>query len=477
MKIARIMNISNMFMFCFIAVFCLIMHQLYAAVHDYMEMENKKYTSLELAAELRNSSRLLTENFRLYIMTEDPEYERKYWKIVEERSGITPRSHDKKVAPGETVKLNDLLQENIFFHDHIPTIKKANMLSDDLIHFESSTMNMVTGSIHAEPDIIEAKELAYSAYYISKTHEIMNLLDIFYNDINDTSKIITEKFKTKISNYLVMSVIIFIMFAVITLLLRIYTYIYIYSPINRITQFANTIVNGNTTQRIKTNVNNEIGKLCFTLNLMLDKLQDEILTSGTDPLTHLCNRRFFEKKLDELKMLTQYRSQALSILILDIDFFKRVNDRFGHLCGDDVLRCFAENMRKCCRKEDIVARLGGEEFAILLPMPASEAAILAERIRDTMEKAGILPDGTSVTCSIGITQYAPGEKTEEFLERADQALYRAKEEGRNRVRILEKASFSAHGSGVNDGEDGMSDIPDAGGTAEGTSVPRRGASS
>ena len=69
-------------------------------------------------------------------------------------------------------------------------------------------------------------------------------------------------------------------------------------------------------------------------------------------------------------MLTQYRSQALSILILDIDFFKRVNDRFGHLCGDDVLRCFAENMRKCCRKEDIVARLGGEEFAILLPMPA-----------------------------------------------------------------------------------------------------------
>lgn len=63
------------------------MHQLYAAVHDYMEMENKKYTSLELAAELRNSSRLLTENFRLYIMTEDPEYERKYWKIVEERSG------------------------------------------------------------------------------------------------------------------------------------------------------------------------------------------------------------------------------------------------------------------------------------------------------------------------------------------------------------------------------------------------------
>lgn len=96
MKIARIMNISNMFMFCFIAVFCLIMHQLYAAVHDYMEMENKKYTSLELAAELRNSSRLLTENFRLYIMTEDPEYERKYWKIVEERSGITPRSHDKR---------------------------------------------------------------------------------------------------------------------------------------------------------------------------------------------------------------------------------------------------------------------------------------------------------------------------------------------------------------------------------------------
>ena len=91
------------------------MYQLSSAIHGYMDLESRKYTSLDLAVELRNSSRLLTENFRLYIMTGDQKFENAYWNIVDERSGIIPRSLDKKVAPGKTVKLEELLQNNIFF--------------------------------------------------------------------------------------------------------------------------------------------------------------------------------------------------------------------------------------------------------------------------------------------------------------------------------------------------------------------------
>ncbi len=438
MQISRITNLFNVFVLCFIIIFCLIMYQLSSAIHGYMDLESRKYTSLDLAVELRNSSRLLTENFRLYIMTGDQKFENAYWNIVDERSGIIPRSLDKKVAPGKTVKLEELLQNNIFFQDQIPIIKKANRLSDNLIQFETHAMNMVKGTQDTPADPKKAKELAYSPEYISSTHDIMTLLDIFYDDVNNIVKANTQEFENKITYYLALALIIFIIFTIIIVMIRVYTYIYVYTPINKITQFANTIINGDITKRINNNINNEIGKLCFTLNLMLDKLENEIVTSSTDPLTHLCNRRFFEKKLENFKLSYEYKSQIFSILMLDIDFFKSVNDRFGHICGDDVLRCFAEKMRSCCRRDDIVARLGGEEFAILLPMPAPGAAILAERVRATIENTKMLPDGSVVTCSIGVAQYAPGEKMEEFLDRADQALYRAKREGRNRVCISEK---------------------------------------
>ena len=125
--------------------------------------------------------------------------------------------------------------------------------------------------------------------------------------------------------------------------------------------------------------------------------------------------------------------QPFSLLGLDIDFFKSVNDTWGHIYGDEVLRNFAAILKGCCREGDVLARMGGEEFSILIKGNASSAWALAERIRQKVESSLRLPNGKPVTCSVGLAQYQPGQEIAVLQGNADDALYRAKHSGRNRV--------------------------------------------
>ena len=158
----------------------------------------------------------------------------------------------------------------------------------------------------------------------------------------------------------------------------------------------------------------------------------------TDPLTGVYNRRTF-KELAEPNLSRSRRAHApVSLLMLDLDHFKRINDTYGHLAGDDVLKAFATLVRNCLRKEDLLARYGGEEFVVLLPGSSQDAAAaLAERIREQVAALPMEANGhrARVTVSIG----SASEKgdtlpsLEAMLGRADEALYQAKREGRNRV--------------------------------------------
>jgi len=158
-----------------------------------------------------------------------------------------------------------------------------------------------------------------------------------------------------------------------------------------------------------------------------------------DGLTHLLNRHALEPRLkDEFQRAQRYH-QPLSVLMLDIDHFKRVNDTYGHLGGDACLIKLSAMLRENARKQDIVARFGGEEFVLVLPHSEAEpAAMLAERIRGKMENMRIAHDGQDICCTISIgiatiTAHIADEKM--LLDLADQALYEAKESGRNRVCI------------------------------------------
>lgn len=160
------------------------------------------------------------------------------------------------------------------------------------------------------------------------------------------------------------------------------------------------------------------------------------LHAAQDPLTGLGNRRYLDQHLPALLQQAEARRLPLGLALLDIDHFKHINDRHGHLCGDGVLSLLAQMLRENTRADDLLARIGGEEFLVVLPhTEADRASEVCDRLRQRVAEHdwGSLATGLQVTISIGLAQ-APRYEMEGLFARADRALYRAKQAGRNRVR-------------------------------------------
>lgn len=162
--------------------------------------------------------------------------------------------------------------------------------------------------------------------------------------------------------------------------------------------------------------------------------------SMEDPLTGLLNRRALLDDYLKARSLAARENEELGLIILDVDHFKHINDTYGHPAGDRVLRELADIMKKTCRASDSLARIGGEEFVCLLPDTNLEQTLVAgERLRQAVERARIPAgdrprDGNlGFTISLGATRALPTETFDDLLARADEALYRAKESGRNRL--------------------------------------------
>jgi len=208
--------------------------------------------------------------------------------------------------------------------------------------------------------------------------------------------------------------------------------------------------NSETTNKVKMNIDNEIYYFSVTAALIdpekgyysvvfSDITQEEIYKNElqksviTDPLTGLYNRRYYYEKIKEEMYAAKRYGLALSIIMTDIDFFKKVNDTHGHDVGDEVLKIYSKLLQESLRESDIICRIGGEEFIILLPHTDKEHAFkIAEKLRKLVQKSKkILP----ITMSFGVTEYINGESEDYIFKRVDEALYKAKEQGRNRVEI------------------------------------------
>jgi diguanylate cyclase (GGDEF)-like protein len=157
--------------------------------------------------------------------------------------------------------------------------------------------------------------------------------------------------------------------------------------------------------------------------------------ASVDPLTGMFNRRGFAEATSRLIEREARARRPATVLVFDIDHFKSVNDRFGHPAGDEILKKFAAVVVNTLRTTDLSGRVGGEEFAALLPCSVEEALFAAERVREAFESAGIAVDGTPVktTVSIGVAGGQAGSDLDVLLAAADHALYAAKRNGRNRV--------------------------------------------
>jgi two-component system cell cycle response regulator len=172
-----------------------------------------------------------------------------------------------------------------------------------------------------------------------------------------------------------------------------------------------------------------------------DKLKENIQLSFemaiTDQLTGLYNRRYMQTHLDGLLARAQRQSKSLSILMMDMDHFKQVNDTHGHAVGDEVLIEFSRRLQRNVRGLDLACRHGGEEFVVVMPETDPDfARVVAERLREDVAAKPFETDAgpLDITISIGIASSSPAtEKAEDLLKQADEALYRAKDEGRNRV--------------------------------------------
>ena len=221
-------------------------------------------------------------------------------------------------------------------------------------------------------------------------------------------------------------------------------------PLERLTKGAAEVAEGDLAVDLPT-ATGEVGELTYVFNHMVGRLrqsrqdldavnetlrqQNEELgrLSASDSLTGLSNRRILTQRLSEELLRAQRQNHTFTVLMLDVDHFKKYNDAYGHPAGDEVLRKVANILRNCTRTGDCTARYGGEEFAVLLSGKGGDTALqLAERIRERVAAEEFV--GGKVTISGGIAEFPHhGHTAEAVISSADEALYEAKREGRNRV--------------------------------------------
>ena len=434
---------------------------------DQRSINDKQYhvDSLNIANELRQSSDDLTRMARTFVATGNETYKQYYFEIIAIRNGLSPRpnkysstywytsltSDDEaaKTKLGKALPLQTLMREMGFTPNELMLLRQSKNRSDNLMKIEKQAFAAIQGryddgtgqfNINGAPDRDFAIKLLFSPQYNEAKISIMKPLQTFIEAVENRLIIESENFQNKQQQYLWYAITLLIISTLLALIAAIYVRNNIVLPILSLNHDAHIIAKGNYQLRSKVNIENEIGSLSKSLNKMAHQIEQDIdqlkRMAATDELVGISNRRAFIKSL-ALELERSHRYEVpLSLLMLDVDNFKLFNDTYGHCIGDNVLKTICKVSQLALRENDIMGRIGGEEFAFILPTTEIDSAlIVAERIRIAVETSSIMvnDEKLKITVSIGASQLIKGDDVSIFLNRADVAMYKAKNNGRNQT--------------------------------------------
>lgn len=425
-----------------------------------IELENQRYESRKLAEELRRSSDDLTRMARTYAVTGDIRFKTYFETIVAIRDGEEPRpdnyqnifwdfvtaNHDYTQGKGERVAIAELMGDLYFTSEELMALAEGKVLSDQLLLLEQQAFNAMEGlfeneggqyGVKGQPD----RELAYQilhgqAYHQAKAN-IMESINTFFISLDSRTLKQVRGIKGDQQHSVFIAIALSGVLAIFSVLAYFYFNRAIFAPLAQLLISVRQVREGKYHFENKTYKSDELGSLSKAFADMAATVTSHIndleQVSRTDQLTKINNRIALDEALHKEKYKFDRYHAACSIILLDIDYFKAVNDKFGHLTGDKVLVEIAALLKDSLRKSDVVGRWGGEEFLIICPNTDLETVrVVAESIRKRISEFSFSEAGHQ-TSSFGISTFEKDYSIESVIDLADKALYRAKQSGRNKV--------------------------------------------
>jgi diguanylate cyclase (GGDEF)-like protein len=437
---------------------------LYVFAEKRIERANDvRHLSFMLADELRQSSDDLTRMVRSYVVSGDRIYKQHYQEILDIRDGVKPRplnyeyiywdlvlADDRRpTGYGEKAPLLEIMKQAGFTEAELSKLIEAKANSDALTRLEYDAMALLESTTPpTNANRLAAAKMLNSAGYQQTKYAIMYPISQFNFMLNQrTQDEVTARLATALH----------IRFALIVLGAWVIIMLWLsYQSLNRtlggsideVRRTISLLAQGDFLFPIKANKGAngsvlswlaEMQSSLYKIDAEHKQLEKKLESQAqVDYLTNLSNRRYFMEQAEMELSRSRRFGKSLSLLMMDIDFFKKVNDKHGHNAGDEVLRKLADVCRQTLRTVDIVGRMGGEEFAIILPETEMVKALeAAERLRESIAQAKVpMESGLSLqfTVSIGVTsQIYLNDNIDVLLSQADKALYKAKESGRNKV--------------------------------------------
>ena len=388
---------------------------------SYMKLksiESNRHQMFLKSDELRQTSDDLTKFSRLYVVTENPQYRENYYSILAIRNGeqAVPQGYNfiywdllepirsKRHPQGHKVKLFDEINILPFTSFEFEKLRQSEAISNQLVKVEIQAFNALNGlyvdaegqyTINGKKNQVLAIKLLHSAEYSKIKEQIMLPIDEFYLSLDERTY---QAFHITNNDISLLFKKIFIGLVLITIVF--------------------------------------FSCLFFVIKKLEASYRSVRKLSNIDPLTNVRNRRSFFELSEQAITVAQRTREPLSLLMIDLDGFKKINDSHGHLVGDEILLHFIQAVEKNIRKSDIFSRFGGDEFNLLLHDTKHDGALeLAEKIRSFIKHHPYVNGKKSIafTVSIGVAQYDGESSMSELIHKADNALYDAKETGRNRV--------------------------------------------